>query len=126
MCLYSRLLSPLRIPPARGNAIYDSIITVMVFCAMSAMLMIAANKWLQDLHYQTSARHISHVAKAAEKYITDNYDAYVCQLEPSSCNSSAGSLPVPFTAQTLIDAGYLENGMGTTTPDRQEYRIGPA
>lgn len=111
--------------PARGGAILDSITGVVIFGAMSTMLMIAIASWLNELHYQNSASHISRVARAAEKYISDNYDTYVCQLAPASCSAApAKKLPAPFTAQTLADAGYLDSGLGTTTPDRQAYRIG--
>ncbi|HBM3184849.1 TPA: shufflon system plasmid conjugative transfer pilus tip adhesin PilV [Klebsiella oxytoca] len=111
--------------PARGGAILDSITGVVIFGAMSTMLMIAIASWLNELHYQNSASHISRVAQASEKYISDNYDTYVCQLAPASCSAApVTKLPAPFSAQTLADAGYLDNGFGITTPDRQTYRIG--
>nr|WP_279509843.1 shufflon system plasmid conjugative transfer pilus tip adhesin PilV [Klebsiella variicola] len=111
--------------PARGGATQDGIIGVMLFVALTAVLMTAITRWLDELHWQNVARHVSAVADATGRYLADNHDAYLCQLAPASCTTGATtSLPVPFTARTLIDAGYLDSGMGTTTPDNQVYHMG--
>uniref|UniRef100_UPI0038FC29F5 shufflon system plasmid conjugative transfer pilus tip adhesin PilV n=1 Tax=Pectobacterium sp. B2J-2 TaxID=3385372 RepID=UPI0038FC29F5 len=115
----------IRRQPARGSLIKDSIIGVIIFIAMIGIVTQAISHYVIELHYQTVARHASRVSLAAEKYLSDKHDAYLCQLAPTSCTSGAAtSLPQPFTAQTLIDAGYLDEGMGTATMDRQTYRFG--
>ncbi|MFC0142583.1 shufflon system plasmid conjugative transfer pilus tip adhesin PilV [Pectobacterium cacticida] len=115
----------IRRQPARGSLIKDSIIGVIVFIALSALVVQVISNYVTELHYQAVARHASRVSQAAGKYLADKHDAYLCQLAPATCTTGPStSLPQPFTAQTLIDAGYLDEGMGTTTIDRQVYRFG--
>ncbi|WP_245394245.1 shufflon system plasmid conjugative transfer pilus tip adhesin PilV [Pectobacterium parvum] len=115
----------IRRQPARGSLIKDSIIGVMVFIALIGLVTQVISNYVTELHYQTVARHASKVSQAAGKYVSDKHDAYLCQLAPSTCTAGVSTpLPQPFTAQTLIDAGYLDEGMGTTTMDRQTYRFG--
>ncbi|MEQ9887268.1 shufflon system plasmid conjugative transfer pilus tip adhesin PilV [Pectobacterium zantedeschiae] len=115
----------IRHQPARGSLIKDSIIGVLVFIALIGLVTQVISNYVTELHYQTVARHASKVSQAAEKYLSDKHDAYLCQLAPASCTSGTSTpLPQPFTTQTLIDAGYLDDGMGTTTVDRQVYRFG--
>lgn len=120
--LLSRVI---RRQPARGSLIKDSIIGVIVFIAVLGLVTQLITNYVTELHYQAVARHASRVSQAAGKYLSDKHDGYLCQLAPATCSTGTPtSLPQPFTAQTLIDAGYLDEGMGTTTIDRQVYRFG--